>query len=246
MAKLSTDVDEIKKQKLSWFQCTESMNRHDVLSVKWTNTLLLGTNCSAAIVIKGKGLFELVDHYFASAFQTLYDEFVRTACNFIQVGRYHRFWTDLDGRMNVMVVTPQQPSSHPEWKQLFNHNSIVQQQFLNMRHLGRRIGYFINDDIKKEVNDYMEKMYAKEQGKNKNQTKNTNENDNTAPGNGNIDAFFGMHLYRCWLCKKTLLKPLQCGHCQSVVYCSRTCQTEDWADHEKLCDEVLRQNSSCN
>ena len=46
----------------------------------------------------------------------------------------------------TLQVTPQQPSSHPEWRDLFDQNSAaVQQQFLNMRHLGRRIGYFIND-----------------------------------------------------------------------------------------------------
>ena len=97
-------------------------------------------------VSQGKGRFELVDYYFASSFQTLYDEFVHNVCNFIQVGRYHRFWTDMDGKLNVMVVTPQQTSIHPEWRELFDQSSqAIQQQFLNMRHLGRRIGYFITD-----------------------------------------------------------------------------------------------------
>lgn len=97
-------------------------------------------------VLQGKGLFELVDYYFASSFQTLYDEFVHNVCNFIQVGRYHRFWTDAEGKLNVMVVTPQQTSIHPEWRELFDQSSqAIQQQFLNMRHLGRRIGYFITD-----------------------------------------------------------------------------------------------------
>lgn len=39
-------------KRLSWYQCTESLDRRDVLSLKWTNTLLLGSNSSAAIVIK--------------------------------------------------------------------------------------------------------------------------------------------------------------------------------------------------
>lgn len=110
--------------------------------------LLRCLTCSQEFYIyeQGKGLFELVDYYFASAFQTLYDEFVQNVCNFIQVGRYHRFWTDLDGKLNVMVVTPQQTSIHPEWRELFDQTSqTIQQQFLNMRHLGRRVGYFITD-----------------------------------------------------------------------------------------------------
>jgi len=95
---------------------------------------------------QGKGLFELVDYYFASSFQNLYDEFVRSVSNFIQVGRCHRFWTDMDGKLSVMVVTPQQPSHHPEWRDLFDQFlPSIQQQFLSMRHFGRRIGYFITD-----------------------------------------------------------------------------------------------------
>ena len=152
----------------------------------------------------------------------------------------------------TLQVTPQQPSSHPEWRDLFDQNSAaVQQQFLNMRHLGRRIGYFINDVRKgmrlfitpsvsppashlsatihihfnnSDSNNVMEKLYAKERGK----AKPPNPKNPSAPpeetlvsGNGNIDAFFGMHLYRCWMCKRTLLKPLQCSRCQCVVYCSR-------------------------
>lgn len=34
------------------FQCTESLDRKDVLALKWTNTLLLGNNNSGAIVIE--------------------------------------------------------------------------------------------------------------------------------------------------------------------------------------------------
>ncbi|KAL6057154.1 MYND finger domain containing protein [Balamuthia mandrillaris] len=230
-----------------WFQCTESLEIDDILALKWTNTLLLGTNCSAAIIIKGKGMFELVDYHFASSFQTLYDDFVRKACNFIQVGRYHRFWTDIDGKLNVMVVTPQIPSCHPEWAELFDKTSpLMQQQFLNMRHLGRRIGYHVTD-IRELDTTCLEKIYAKDtRGKGGRGNSNMNgvgkkSGDSKSYGSlqggssGNIDAFFGMHLYRCWSCRRTLLKPLQCGRCKLVVYCSRHCQEEDWPRHKQLC-----------
>lgn len=52
MVKLTNKADSPKARKTCWYQCTESLDRKQVLSVKWTNTLLLGTNCSAAIVIK--------------------------------------------------------------------------------------------------------------------------------------------------------------------------------------------------
>jgi hypothetical protein len=54
---------------------------------------------------QGKGLFELVDYRYASAFQGLYDHFVQEACNFVQVGRYYRFWTDIHGALRVIVVS---------------------------------------------------------------------------------------------------------------------------------------------
>ncbi|ELR23589.1 MYND finger domain containing protein [Acanthamoeba castellanii str. Neff] len=237
-------ADKLTK-KICWYQCTESLDRKDVLALKWTNTLLLGNNNSGAIVIEGKGLFELVDYYFASSFQTLYDEFVHNVCNFIQVGRYHRFWTDVDGKLNVMVVTPQQTSIHPEWRELFDQSSqAIQQQFLNMRHLGRRIGYFITDIRKEDTGDDLEKIHARERGTkgkaivDKPGTTGNGEEAASSSGSGNIDAFFGMHLYRCWNCKRTLLKPLQCSRCQSVVYCSRTCQRDDWAKHKVACDQT--------
>jgi hypothetical protein len=37
-------------------QCTESLDRKDVLALKWTNTLLLGNNNSGAIVIEVRRL----------------------------------------------------------------------------------------------------------------------------------------------------------------------------------------------
>jgi hypothetical protein len=104
-------------------------------------------------------LFELVDYRYGSEFQALYDTFVETACNFVQVGRYQRFWLNHNGNLRVMVVvysinykiaklpihikaTPEVSSSHPEWNELFSQSRA---EILAMRILGRRIGYFIND-----------------------------------------------------------------------------------------------------
>jgi hypothetical protein len=40
-------------------------------------------------------------------------------------------------------------------------------------------------------------------------------------GEGDQSKLCGLHLYRCWNCRKVLLKPLQCARCRSVVYCSK-------------------------
>jgi len=164
-----------------------------------------------------------------------------------------------------MVVSPQQPSSHPEWKDLFDSmnstnnpnlqgqgiqgvggvgggaGSQQQQNFLHMRHLGRRIGYFINDiyithstNSKEKECLLLEKIYRKD----RKNTQNSNHNKNAYSlkgGSGGVEALFGMHLYRCWFCKRTLLKPLQCASCQRVVYCGRECQKKDWIHHKSMC-----------
>lgn len=71
-----------------WYQLTENFDRSDILSVKWSDTFLIGTTPSAAVVVKGKGLCEVVDGCFVSIFQQLYDTFIQELCNFAQVGRY--------------------------------------------------------------------------------------------------------------------------------------------------------------
>ena len=79
------------KEREVWYQvCGDTMDASDMVCCKWSDTMLLGSAPSAAVVMKGKGLYELVDHHCASAFQVLHEEFVNTISNFVQVGRYHR------------------------------------------------------------------------------------------------------------------------------------------------------------
>lgn len=113
----------------------------EVLAAKWTKTLLLGTAPAAACVVRNKGLFELVDLRFGSAFQALYDAFAQNVSNFVQVGDYRRFWVHSSGALGEIVVSPNAPSPHPEWKDLFVKEPVD----WNMRGLGRAVGYFIND-----------------------------------------------------------------------------------------------------
>ncbi len=58
------------------------------------------------------------------------------------------------------------------------------------------------------------------------------------PGEGTAEQFYGLHLYRCWYCKRVLLKPLQCGQCQSIAYCSKECQRAHWHVHRSACADV--------
>lgn len=84
-------------------------------------------------------MFELVDMRYGSSFQELHNLFLQTVCNFVQVGRFHRFWLTSNGSLRVIVVIPQIASSHPEWSQIFVGNSPL----IDLRHIGRRIGYYI-------------------------------------------------------------------------------------------------------
>ena len=42
-----------------------------------------------------------------------------------------------------------------------------------------------------------------------------------SPTSGPADVLMGMHLYRCFQCKQTLLRPLVCGRCMGAAYCSK-------------------------
>ncbi len=177
----------------------------------------------------------MVDYRYVSAFQALYDTFVQEACNYVQVGRFHRFWLTTAGLLRVIVVTPQTPSSHPEWVELFTGS---RNDILNMRILGRRIGYFINEMDKgnfthKELltlssadSNTSEQLYAKKSQKKGDKSSSVNTTEQLPllkASSGPLDRYCGLHLYRCGLCKRNLLKPLQCSRCRSVVYCSRVC-----------------------
>ena len=136
-----------KKSTVLWYQVGDtSISRRDVMCVKWTKTLLLGSKCAAAVLLKGKGLFELVDRQYASAFQSLQEDFVRGASNFCQVGRFCRFWADDHGGLRALMANPPVTAIHPEWSDLFleAHVPIL----WSLRVLGRRLGYFICDITK--------------------------------------------------------------------------------------------------
>ena len=197
-------------------------------------------------MVQGKGLFELVDFKYGSAFQGLYDVFVNEAVNFVQIGRFHRYWINNSGILRVIVVTPQSPSLHPEWCELFQRSDI-----LTMRMLGRRIGYFINE-ITKDSNTSENLISSNRKlAKKISELKIIVDNNAQLPWTtGSVfDLFCGLHLYRCGSCKRILLKPLQfvfldflviyflirCSRCKTMVYCSKACQRNDWTAHSIQC-----------
>ncbi|KYQ90908.1 hypothetical protein DLAC_07781 [Tieghemostelium lacteum] len=58
---------------------------------------------------------------------------------------------------------------------------------------------------------------------------------NEKTGKGDGEVYSCLHLYKCESCKKTLLKPLVCGGCKAIAYCSRDCQKENWSKHQDTC-----------
>lgn len=231
----------VDQNQVFWYQVSEASDRESILSVKWSNTLLLGTTHAAAVLIKAttflcwilifqqeKGLFELVDYHYGSAFQSLYDDFVDECCNFVQVGRYHRFWITKSGGLRVMVVAPQTPSSHPEWSELFLPGK-TEKYLINMRLLARRIGYFINP-VEKDASTL--ELYNR---RSSHQKKDSSEQESTTDPlereyEGSVTTLCGTHMYRCWHCQRPLLKPLLCSRCRGAVYCSRVRFTDAHAN----------------
>jgi hypothetical protein len=234
-------LDEEAKYDGIWYRIREQDDKindeKDILCARWTRTLLLGTAWAASAISKGKGLYELVDSKFGSAFQALYDPFVQTVCNFVQVGDFRRFWVNMtNGGLSEITIAPQQPSPHPEWRDLFQKEPID----WNMRGLGRCVGYFIND-ISKETSPYevpaagRSKMLAKKSLSSK---EISDLLSLLKGGEAHMEKLYGLHLYRCWVCRRVLLKPLQCAQCLSVTYCSKECQKEHWQAHKALCLQI--------
>lgn len=42
-------------------------------------------------------------------------------------------------------------------------------------------------------------------------------------------------VFTCHFCGTVLKRPMRCGSCRSVFYCSRTCQANDWPAHKAYC-----------
>eukprot|EP01119_Soliformovum_irregulare_P025214 TRINITY_DN9277_c0_g1_i1.p1 TRINITY_DN9277_c0_g1~~TRINITY_DN9277_c0_g1_i1.p1 ORF type:complete len:607 (-),score=108.70 TRINITY_DN9277_c0_g1_i1:33-1853(-) len=219
-----------KEKDVYWYQVSESVDPSVILCSKWTPSMLIGGNKihAGAVIVQGKGMFELVDEHYGSAFQGLYDEFVKEACQFVQIDPYHRFWMTHGGNLRVISIIPQIPCAHPPWAELFVNNDRNNKNVWSMRQLGRRIGYFIND-IEKDSST-METLAARKNLKNVKGGELGN-----ARGKVGVDILCGLHLYHCTSCHKLLLRPLQCSRCKATVYCSRSCQRNDWPDHKLKC-----------
>jgi hypothetical protein len=156
-----------RKNPILWYQfCDTSTSRKDILSVKWSLPLCLGTRVAAGVLIRGKGLFELVDQQYASAFQSLYDHFVHECTNYCQIGQSVRFWVTSYGELKAFVATSSTAMhSHPEWAELLSE-SYTPATLWSLRVIARRVGYFISD-IGKETESInsLEMLYNSRKGR---------------------------------------------------------------------------------
>lgn len=152
--------------KSCWYKVADlSCDKSQILDMKWTQPLMLGSLPSVAIIIKGIGLFELVDHCFASKFQDngKIEDFSQSASNFYQLYHNYRFWTTNDGSLRVLVVCYHQnfyfflfffnfffkvtPHLLPGADQVqWSHFVDAQDSdFWAKKILGNKFGYFIHD-----------------------------------------------------------------------------------------------------
>ncbi|KAJ3438795.1 hypothetical protein M0812_14809 [Anaeramoeba flamelloides] len=221
----------INQKNAIWYRASESNDRSDLLCAKWTNTMLIGQAPSASVVLRGKGVYELVDYSYGSEFQALYSYFVKNVVNFVTVTSYHRFWLTKTGELRLIIVNPTEPSFHPEWKQIFQTNRNQKMDNYLFRQIGRRVGYYINK-IEDKLSD--SRSGRTKGGRSKGRRgggTNTNNNDNykrVFVGFGQCESCVGLHLYRCFFCGTLLTRPLQCGMTLSAVYCSKECQANHW------------------
>ncbi|KAJ6235551.1 hypothetical protein M0813_03698 [Anaeramoeba flamelloides] len=215
-----------------WYRASKSNDRDDFICAKWTNTMLIGQEPSASIVLRGKGVYELVDYCYGSEFQALYSYFVKNVVNFVTVTSYHRFWLTKNGELRLIIVNPTVPSLHPEWKQIFETNGNQKMDNYLYRQIGRRVGYYINK-IQDKLSDSRggRTKGGRSKGRRGGGNQYSSNNDNNKRvfyGFGMCESCVGLHLYRCFFCGTLLTRPLQCGMTLSAVYCSKECQANHW------------------
>ncbi|PRP76591.1 hypothetical protein PROFUN_15000, partial [Planoprotostelium fungivorum] len=225
--------DEMLKHltEIYWYQVCEQDLQNACLCMKWTSTLLLGTLPAIGLIIKGKGMFELVNFNNCSTFQQLYDQFNSEACNFVQIDRFRRFWISHSGQLRVIVAQPETtPTHHPEWPELLptNHGNVT--SLMAIRHLGSRIGYYINP-VEKDVKTLDQFQKGAFKTAKKEPTVESISITKSAP----TEILSGLHLFTCHHCDTPLLKPLQCSRCRSAFYCSKQCQQSHWTSHSPYC-----------
>ncbi|KAG2067524.1 hypothetical protein BDR04DRAFT_1104945, partial [Suillus decipiens] len=66
----------------------------------------------------------------------------------------------------------------------------------------------------------------------------------TAVSSGFLKASQKMFRVECTQCRMPLERPLKCGKCKSVWYCSKECQKKHWPIHKPRCHEVERSSGS--
>ena len=233
----------LANQTTHWFKVAdESATPSDILAMKWTSPLMLGSIPSISVIVRGQGLMELVDHSYVSHFLANGElrNFSQDVTNFYQLYSAFRFWVTPTGQLRLVVVSsPRSQSAQGpcqiEWSDFADTTS---KSYEPMKSFAGRLGYRIRDlkdgteahppekidsrysllaDPDSDSNQ-LELVYNKWKKRSQKDPK-TNQNAVVVWAAGRVYGYVGMHLYRCWQCQRILLKPLQCSRCKSVVYC---------------------------
>ncbi|EGC40115.1 hypothetical protein DICPUDRAFT_52183 [Dictyostelium purpureum] len=207
-----------------WFQLSESNDKSIIITSKWTDSLFFGGQDQylPAVLIKEKGIYELVSNNYCAQFTNSSEEFIKTCVNFIQMGKYHRLWISTYGILYSITMTPKN-DKYIDWiptvfNSISNQSNILSSKYYKVSQM---IGYNLIDFTKAQENS----------SKNPNKKKSTSISEERQQA----EVYSCLHLYKCWSCKLTLIKPLICGYCKTVAYCSKECQKDHWLVHKEQC-----------
>lgn len=247
----------------SWFQLTPSFDRSSLLVAKWTDSLFFGgvLQYLPSALIRDKGIYELISNTYCVQFTNQSDDFIRNCMNFIQIGKYHRLWISNNANLYLITMTPKN-DEFIEWIKVFDLSTTQHQQQSNnilskenqvllskYYKLSQMIGYNLIDFSKEQIsgttnnnnnNTNNPSLSSKNQKKKKIDDLLATITSNVNPiseksGRSDGEVYQCLHLYKCWNCKLSLMKPLICGYCKSVSYCSKDCQSVHWPFHKPLC-----------
>ncbi|GAM29245.1 hypothetical protein SAMD00019534_124210 [Acytostelium subglobosum LB1] len=244
-----------------WIHVADSVDQ--ILTSKWTESLFFGSGESPSVLIRGVGICEMVSRTSCALFTNGTDEFNHCS-NYLQLGRYHRLWMNHMSNIYLITLTPKH-NDYIEWQRVFEQKDKAQFK-LSLKLVGYNLldgggttgsggaGGGAAKNADHHTNGHQHHAPAQQT---KGSSKQANQklmndmlallsyNNNTISernGRGEGDAYLGVQLYRCSCCKQTLVKPLICGYCKTVAYCSKQCQHEHWVTHKDSCKQTPAPN----
>eukprot|EP00002_Diphylleia_rotans_P040285 TRINITY_DN9511_c0_g1_i1.p1 TRINITY_DN9511_c0_g1~~TRINITY_DN9511_c0_g1_i1.p1 ORF type:complete len:540 (+),score=70.76 TRINITY_DN9511_c0_g1_i1:90-1709(+) len=211
-----------------WMSLSEYPNSPSCI-LNPSDTLALGTHSSFLVTVQGHGIYEWIPPNISMTYLQSAESAVGVQAT-VQIGRTARFWVDKFGYLHSMKIATADPSER--FVDVVDIVSGVENNDTDVIEKAKSYGY----EIRKSS---LAKPTPETQRRNPRKGKQSSVAK--YPQVPVVDCVavpstaFGLSLACCSQCGFVLLRPLRCGKCNIVSYCSKECQREHWGVHSQNC-----------